>query len=205
MAGGPYVMSMAHVHPFGYEPRGEVLAVPRGRRVYFNAVLIPNRSLSGRGFLAVMAAIGLISFVAGTVFFLAGAWPVIGFLGLDVLAVYYAFRLNYRSGMAREYIQLRDDALELRRVTPGGKTQRIVLEPAWLTLTLEGNRDEGSRLVLDSRRRRWLMGAHLAPEEREELAEALKTALAERAATLPFAPPRPQAPQNERPPQLSGG
>ena len=30
------------------------------------------------------------------VFLLAGAWPVFGFFGLDVLLVYWAFRLNYR-------------------------------------------------------------------------------------------------------------
>ena len=43
-----------------------------------------------------MVAIGAVSFVAGVVFLLMGAWPVFGFFGLDVLLLYWAFRLNYR-------------------------------------------------------------------------------------------------------------
>ena len=44
-----------------------------------------------------MALVGGVSFVGGMVFFIAGAWPVVGFLGLDVLLVYWAFRVNYRA------------------------------------------------------------------------------------------------------------
>ena len=44
-----------------------------------------------------MLAVGGISFVGGMVFLIAGAWPVVGFLGLDVLLVYWAFRANYRA------------------------------------------------------------------------------------------------------------
>ena len=35
-----------------------------------------------------MFALGLISFAAGIIFMLKGAWPVFGFFGLDVLLVY---------------------------------------------------------------------------------------------------------------------
>ena len=55
-------------------------------------MLTPHRSLSPTGFLIFMAVLGGISFVTGMVFLLAGAWPVFGFLGLDVLLVYWAFR-----------------------------------------------------------------------------------------------------------------
>src|SRR5882724_5138615 len=58
----------------------------------FSAVVTPHRSLSRAGFLIVMAALGGISFVAGTAFLLLGAWPVFGFFGLDVLLVYSWFR-----------------------------------------------------------------------------------------------------------------
>ena len=67
-------------------------------------VLHPHRSLSPRGFLILMSAIGLVSFVMGMVFLLIGAWPVMGFFGLDVALIYFAFKLNYRSGRLYETV-----------------------------------------------------------------------------------------------------
>src|SRR5258708_21374152 len=78
----------------------------------FSAVVTPHRSLSHAGFLIVMAAVGGISFVAGTAFLLLGAWPVFGFFGLDVLLVYWAFRVNYRAAAAFEAVTV--TAFELR-------------------------------------------------------------------------------------------
>ena len=51
----------------------------------FSALLTPHRSLNRTGFLVLMVALCAISFVAGMVFLLMGAWPVFGFFGLDVL------------------------------------------------------------------------------------------------------------------------
>ena len=62
----------------------------------FSAVLTPHRSLSRKGFLALMLVAGGISLVTGTTFLLAGAWPVFGFCGLDVLLLYWALKLSYR-------------------------------------------------------------------------------------------------------------
>ena len=64
----------------------------------FDAVLYPNRSLGTAGFYSLMAAIVTVSAGVGAAFVLAGAWPVSGFLGLDVLLLYLAFRWNYRDG-----------------------------------------------------------------------------------------------------------
>ncbi|MFL6947012.1 MAG: DUF2244 domain-containing protein, partial [Xanthobacteraceae bacterium] len=66
----------------------------------FSATLRPHRSLGRTGFLVLMPLFGAISFVAGMVFFIAGAWPVLGFFGLDVLLVWWAFRANYRAAAA---------------------------------------------------------------------------------------------------------
>ena len=35
-----------------------------------------------------------------------GAWPVVGFFGLDILLIQFAFRLNYRAARAAEEISL---------------------------------------------------------------------------------------------------
>ena len=69
----------------------------------FSAVLTPHRSLSRSGFLCLMLIAGGIGFVTGVVFLLAGAWPVFGFCGLDVLLLYWAFQVNYRRAKASSW------------------------------------------------------------------------------------------------------
>ena len=64
---------------------------------HFRAVLTPHRSLGPRGFLIFMSAISAISFGTGLMFFLMGAWPIVGFMGLDVLLIYIAFKANFRA------------------------------------------------------------------------------------------------------------
>jgi uncharacterized membrane protein len=60
-------------------------AEPTDEPAIFSALITPHRSLGSTGFLILMLAIGGLSFVSGMVFLLLGAWPVFGFLGLDVL------------------------------------------------------------------------------------------------------------------------
>ena len=63
----------------------------------FSAIITPHRSLSRPVSSLLMTLIGGFSFIGGMFFLLLGAWPVVGFLGLDVLLVYWAFRANYRA------------------------------------------------------------------------------------------------------------
>ena len=51
----------------------------------FSAMLTPHRSLGRVGFLILMLLFGGISFITGILFLLLGAWPVLGYYGLDVL------------------------------------------------------------------------------------------------------------------------
>src|ERR1700756_4179306 len=82
----------------------------------FSAVVTPHRSLSASGFLIVMAAIGGLSFAAGLTFLILGAWPVFGFFGLDVLLVYLAFRINYRTARAYEEVTVTAAGLTVIKV-----------------------------------------------------------------------------------------
>jgi uncharacterized membrane protein len=66
----------------------------------FAATITPHRSLGSTGFLILMLCIGALSFVSGMVFLMLGAWPVFGFLGLEVLLIYVAFRANFRAARA---------------------------------------------------------------------------------------------------------
>ena len=97
----------------------------------FNAILTPHRSLSPFGFLVLMSSIALVSFVVGMYFLLLGAWPILGFFGLDVLLIYVAFRLNYRSGREYERVELSPRLLKLTRVDPRGRAQSYDFNPYW--------------------------------------------------------------------------
>src|SRR5215467_11112890 len=95
-------------------------------KVLFSALLTPHRSLNRTGFLLVMAFLSVISFAAGIAFLLMGAWPVLGFFGLDVLAIYWAFRINFRRARACEEVLVTPLELRLRRVSHRGHSAEWV-------------------------------------------------------------------------------
>ncbi len=155
------------------------MVAPAARNsVLFDATLTPHRSLSPRGFVILMAVVCAISFVAGMVFFLAGAWPVVGFLGLDVLLVYAAFRVNYHHGRMFETLELTRRDLLVRRVDHWGKESRWRFQPSWLQVLIDEPPAHDSQLNLRSHGRSVTIGAFLAPDERLDLAKALRRALA---------------------------
>ena len=145
----------------------------------FRAVLRPHRSLGPKGFLALMAILSLISFTAGLVFFFMGAWPVFGFLGLDVLLVYIAFRLNYRAGRLYETVELTPDELTITRVHPSGRTERFVCNPYWARVRLARARDGRTDLRLHLRGKEMSFGRFLTDDEQHDFAQALTGALAQ--------------------------
>lgn len=145
--------------------------------VRFGAVLRPHRSLGPLGFRLLMAAVAGGAFAIGTAFWLAGAWPVVGFLGLEVLLVYGAFRLSYRSGRLYETVTLTDADLTVERVAPSGRIQRWRFPPNWLAVRLADPPDWDTPLTLASHGRELVIGAFLTPPERKELAEAIRAAL----------------------------
>lgn len=156
-----------------------------GERVYFNAVLYPHRSLSPAGFLLLMVLLAAASFAAGVFFLTRGAWPIFGFFGLDVLLVWLAFRQNFRAGRLRELVRLTESALVIRRVEPGGTSREFRFEPYWARVEVDNVPGQKNRLVISSHGRRVMVGGFLTPEERLELAEALRGALREQAAAVP--------------------
>ncbi|MGE3148375.1 MAG: DUF2244 domain-containing protein [Pseudorhodoplanes sp.] len=146
----------------------------------FSAVLTPYRSLGPRGFRALMILVAGLSLVGGTVFYLLGAWPVVGFLGLDVLLVYWAFRLNYRAAGAYEEVTVTPSELRVRQVSAKGAVVEWALNPLWVRLDRETIEEFGlTRLFLISRGRKFPIATCLGPWERESFAARLSAAIAE--------------------------
>jgi uncharacterized membrane protein len=136
--------------------------------------LRPHRSLSPAGFWILMAVLAAFSFIGGIVFWLAGAWPVIGFLGVDVLLVYIAFKASYAGGRAYERVRLSPDTLTVERVDPWGRRKDFAMQPFWLRVDLD---PENNRLSLTSHGDSLTIAAFLPPEERVEVAAAIRAAL----------------------------
>lgn len=141
-------------------------------------VLHPHRSLSRRGFVILMSALGLVSFIAGVAFCLIGAWPVMGFFGLDVALIYWAFKVNYRDGWAYETVDVTPDVLTLTRVEPDGRKQTSEVNPYWARVSLTTDRPDGrTSLRIIAQGRELLLGQFLTDDERREFASALTSAL----------------------------
>jgi uncharacterized membrane protein len=146
----------------------------------FSAIITPHRSLSTTGFLLLMMLVSAISFAGGMFFYLLGAWPIVGFLGLDVLLIYIAFRANYRAAAAFEEVTVTPSELRVRRVTHRGRVTEYILNPVWTQIDREAHEDFGLlRLFLVSRGRRLPVAGFLSPKEKESFVRALSAALGE--------------------------
>jgi uncharacterized membrane protein len=145
----------------------------------FSALLTPHRSLNRTGFLVLMGFLSVVSFAAGLAFLLMGAWPVFGLFGLDVLAIYWAFRINFRRARATEEILITSSELRVRRVSHRGHVVEFVLNPLWVRLDQKTHSEYGiEKLYLVSKGRRLAVASFLGPDEKASFAKALTAALA---------------------------
>jgi uncharacterized membrane protein len=145
----------------------------------FATVLRPYRSLSPRGFAILMLAIGACTAAIGFSFWLLGAWPVVGFCGLDLLLIQLAFHLNFRAARAAEEIRLTHDRLSVRRVSANGIAIESDFNPYWARLEVDRHPEFGVTGVrIASHGERLDLARFLGPREREAFADDLGEALA---------------------------
>jgi uncharacterized membrane protein len=151
---------------------------PQSQAELFSALLTPHRSLNRTGFLVVMAFVSVVSFAAGLAFLLMGAWPVLGFFGLDVLAIYWAFRINFRHAKASEQILVTPSELRVRRVSHRGHVAEFTFNPLWVRLDRKTHAEFGiEKLYLVSKGRRLSIASFLGADEKASFANALTVAL----------------------------
>lgn len=141
----------------------------------FTARLTPNRSASVKAINVVIALLAVVFFLTGVGFALIGAWPIMGFLGLEIVLLYLALRWNFLASGRQETVTLTRTALTVERVDPWGIRSTDSLETYWARVELDA---EGRHLELRSRGRGFAVGQFLAPEEKAEFASALRDALA---------------------------
>lgn len=141
--------------------------------------LHPHRSLSLRGFIIVISLIGGSSFLIGISFWFVGAWPVIGFMGLEVGVVVVAFMLNYRAARRRQLVRLSRQQVEVFYVEPGQQKSNQTFQTYWLQVRLLPAEPKGLQLLIGTHGTFAEIGGFLSDHEKTNLAQALRAQLAE--------------------------
>jgi uncharacterized membrane protein len=149
-------------------------------RPLYRARLSPHRSLTAAQARRIIVAIGLFSTLLSVPFHLMGAWPVVGFLGLDVAGLALAFALSFRAARAYEDIEITPLQLSVAKVSARGARREWRFNPLWVRLVRRDHEEFGLlRLALASRGRELEVANFLGPEARARLASDLARALAE--------------------------
>lgn len=142
--------------------------------------LTPHRSMTPRAFYVFIVAFCLAQVVFALPFLIMGAWPVAGFMGLDALALYVAFRISFRDARAYETLDVTPIELVFAKVTAGGRRREWRFNPTWVRLEQQVHEEFGTLSVaLASRGQIVEVGSFLGPEQKAELARDLSRALAE--------------------------
>lgn len=144
----------------------------------FAATLTPHRSLSPAGKRVVVGLVAALALVPGLLFYFAGAWPVVGFMGLDVLAIWAALTISMRAGKMHEVVSIWPGTLELRKVdAKGGES---VLRYATENVRFAIDRDFNERVTalwLREGETRVPLGNFLSSEEKASFSKAFGAAL----------------------------
>jgi uncharacterized membrane protein len=146
----------------------------------FSARLRPHRSLSRRNFRLLMMIFASASFFLSLPFFLLGAWPVVGFVGVDVAIFYFAFRASFRAARAYEDLEVSFFELLLAKVSASGQRLEWRFNPAFVRLEQDKHEEFGTqRLAIVSRGKAVEFATFLGPADKADLATRLSRALAE--------------------------
>ena len=147
-------------------------------RPLFAAKLTPHRSLGRKGFRVVIVFAAVLATIPGIIVFSRGAWPIVGFLGLDIALIWWAMSASQRDGKRYEEVTLWPDQLEIKQVDGVGKETLSRFNPYFVKLVVD--RDFNERTVglhLRTRDRDVVLGQFLNQDEKSSFAKAFGTAL----------------------------
>ena len=145
----------------------------------FTATIVPYRSLSTKGFSLLMGFVGFVGLATSVPFYLMGAWPVVGFMGIDIALIYIAFRASYASARAYEQIVLTRLDLLFRSVSWRGHQREVRFNALWTRIEREEHPEFGTeRVTIVQGRQREEVAASLGRAARGDFADAFERALA---------------------------
>lgn len=150
---------------------------PTSTVVYLDAMLRPNRSLSRSAFIVVMGVVAALNAFSALAFIQAGAVPIVGFMGLDILIVWLAFKVCFRDQTQWTRVRVTADALRVDHVNPKGEASNVELPTAFARVELKEPLTAHSWLTLANKSEAYVIGRFLTLDERKSLADAIQDAL----------------------------
>ena len=140
--------------------------------VFLETTLTPHRSLSRAAFRLMMGWVIAVNAAFAAYFLYRHAFPVAGFLGLDVAALWLAFHFNYRAAQRIEMVRVAKHVVYVSSKDASGGVKHYVLNPIWARVLRAG-----PGVLIRAGKAQMRLGAFLSPKECEALASELDTAL----------------------------
>lgn len=145
--------------------------------IYFKAVLRPNPPLPPVACACLLVAVAAMNIAIALIFVFHGAWPVTPFMGLDVLALAWAFSSSSRAAKRREELELSRSELRVGYYPAHGAPKHVELNPYWVKVELDEPLWGTRAITLASHGKRLQIGSFLSPAGRASFAKALTHAL----------------------------
>ena len=145
--------------------------------VFFQMELRPNRSSTPEAIRKLTLVLCVALIPAGLIFVYVGAWPIFGFLGLELVALVSLLNYHHKRSYIIERISITDKNLKVERIDPWGRRYKWSFQRHWLQVNVGGNGERSCTLELRSHGRALVIGAFLNPGERHEIARLLRDAL----------------------------
>lgn len=134
----------------------------------------PNQSMSSTGMLGLLAVIAFFSILISIAFGLLGAWLVLPFAGLELLALGYAFYYVHCHSGDYESITIDGDRLAVEK-RDYKQVSQVVLNRHWARVSLRELPGGEQSLLLRAHGKEIEFGRHfLNNEQRQALAQQLK-------------------------------
>ncbi len=147
-------------------------------RIYLDAPVAPNNSLSRRGMVVVLCLIAAFNVLTAIFMFVIGAFPAPIFLGADMAAVTLAFYLIDRRRQRRtERILVSTDKVEVFRMQGGREASVWTTAPSFTRVVLDGADQDLPLLTLTSSGKTLPVGEELGGEGRKQLAADIEAAI----------------------------
>lgn len=154
----------------------------------FDLVLYPHRSFKPEHFSVLLKILMALCLLGSIRFYVAGAWPVVIFLVLDVFALWLAFYINNRRARVREVIKLTDNCLIVERYAPNGRVESWQFEPYWTKINIRKLDRYRNELSLNLHQQNVMIGDFLLPGEKQKLKEKLEAELYQWKNRVPILP-----------------
>ena len=146
-------------------------------RLHLDAVLTPTRSLPKAGLYVLIGILAAFNIMVAVLFLAVGAWPAPIFLGVDFLAVLLAFHFSYRQARRRERVQVSADEIRVTHEV-GAQARTVWCSPtAFTRVEVSDPGQPEVTVALRLSRRRLVVAGQVSPQERDDFAAALETAI----------------------------